>query len=670
MSRVHIDFETRSAVDLKKAGLYRYFQDESTRVWVLRYKIDDGGVEEWRPGWPQPRDLFAALDNDAVVVAHNAAFERECWNMLRRRAGDGFYAWPPLPLEQTECTMSRAAALALPSALDGLGTVLGLPVQKDAEGRRLMLQMCKADDREWPEDKVARLSQYCRDDVLAEEGADKRLPKLSDRERRVWILDQKINERGVAIDAHFARRAVALTTEALDMANREMWRLTDGEVGKCTQTAALASWLNRRGAVCGSVAKGAVEDIILRTQLLEDPKAEAAILLRRSSAKSSTAKYAAMCASVNDDGRVRGALRYHGASTGRWAGSGMQPQNFPRIDDEFRPLVPQILGAVKRNMSTTDTLLTLELVTDTPALTVLSKMLRPTIVAGADRFFVGGDYSNIEGRVNAWLAGEEWKTKAFSDYDKGVGADLYNLGYARAFGVPVGAVTKAQRQIGKVMELALGFQGGVGAFQKMAAGYGMVMSDERADELKRAWRNANTSIVDGWWGLEDAAISAVSAPGMVVDVYDGKAQFVCHQGMLMARLPSGRCLHYHTPRVERVKVLDRQTGADTGKTKRAVSFWGNDSLTKRWAKSYLYGGLLCENLVQATARDIMVEGMFLSEKEDYPISLTVHDELLTEPSRGGAHSAETLKQIMEEVPTWARGLPLAAGTWEEERYVK
>lgn len=671
--RVHIDFETRSAVDLRKAGLYRYFQDESTSVWVLRYQIDDGDVEEWRPGWkPLPWKLFAAIDNGATVVAHNAAFERECWAMLRRQAGDDFYAWPELTIQQMDCTMARAAAMALPASLEGLGTVLGLPVQKDAEGRRLMLQMCKADGREWADDRVARLSAYCETDVIVEAGADKKLPRLSARERKVWELDQEINDRGVAIDVHFAQRAFALTTEALKMADREMWRLTDGEVSRCTETAKLVSWLTRRGVHCSSVAKGEVEDIVLKSQLMEDPKAEAAILLRRASAKSSTAKYTAMVASVCNDGRVRGTLRYHGASTGRWAGSGIQPQNFPRLDDDFRAMVPSILDVVKRNMNTTDTLLTLELMTDMPALAVLSKMLRPTIMAGPDKKFVGGDYSNIEGRVNAWLAGEDWKTEAFADFDRGMGSDLYNLGYARAFGVPVAAVTKDQRQIGKVMELALGYQGGVGAFQKMASGYGLVVSDERAEELKRAWRNANSTIVESWWALEDAAIGAVAAPGMVVDAYDGKVQFVCHQGMLMVRLPSTRCLHYHAPKLERVKVLDRKTGEDTGKTKRAVSFWGNDSMTKRWAKSYLYGGLLCENIVQATARDIMVEGMFAAERAEFPISLTVHDELLTEPSRhwGRTTDANGLKAIMETLPGWAKGLPLAAGTWEDERYVK
>lgn len=281
---------------------------------------------------------------------------------------------------------------------------------------------------------------------------------------------------------------------------------------------------------------------------------------------------------------------------------------------------------------------------------------------------VGADLSNIEGRINAWLAGERWKVQAFRDYDAGAGPDLYVLTYARSFGVAVDAVSKAERQIGKVQELALGYQGGVGAFQSMAAVYGLKVTDERADELKTAWRDAHPAIVQSWWDLQDAAIDAVANPGCIVPVLNDLIRYKVDRGFLWCKLPSGRVLAYAAPRIVWGKIK-RRDGSEL--EKRQVEYEGVDSVTKRWGPQRLYGGLQCENIVQAIARDVIAEAMFRAETAGFPIILTVHDEILAEVEDASAgHTAETIEALMCVVPKWAPGLPLAAKAWEDKRYVK
>ena len=282
--------------------------------------------------------------------------------------------------------------------------------------------------------------------------------------------------------------------------------------------------------------------------------------------------------------------------------------------------------------------------------------------------------------MNAWLAGEDWKVQAFADFDAGIGVDLYVLAYAKAFGVEPESVDKFLRQQGKVMELALGYQGGVRAFQKMAAGYGMVVSDERADELKVAWREAHPAIVKSWYALQDAAINAVRNPGMKVPCLDGKIIYMVKNNILWCRLPSGRPLAYVAPRIEQGQCrechglgrIDEEECAacwGRGEVKARVCFYGQNSATKKWQKNSLYGGLQCENVVQAIARDILAEGMFRLEDAGYPLVLTVHDENICEVPEGFG-SPEELAELMSIVPAWAEGLPVAVSAWKDRRYVK
>jgi DNA polymerase len=299
-------------------------------------------------------------------------------------------------------------------------------------------------------------------------------------------------------------------------------------------------------------------------------------------------------------------------------------------------------------------------------LNVISDCLRAMIVAAPGHDLVAADFANIEGRVLAWLAGEDWKLDAFRAYDEGHGADLYKLAYARAYGLEAADITKDQRQVGKVMELALGYQGGVGAFQTMARGYGVKITDEQADEIKTRWREAHRATKQFWRQLERSAIHAVEDPGRVTKA--GKILFRKSGSFLWARLPSGRSLCYPYPRIVEKTLPWRDENGEPA-TGQALEYDGVDPVTKHWGPTDTYGGKLAENVTQAVARDILAAAMLRLEQHDYPIVMHVHDEIVAEiPEDHG--SVEEMERIMEETPQWAAGLLIAAEGWRGKRYRK
>lgn len=701
----HIDFETKSDRDLKKTGVHAYTEGPHTGVYTLRWRLVDTENKwivasgDWRPGREDPLELLVHIESGGMVVAHNAIFERTIWNYVVRRDNPH---WPELKIEQQDCTMARAAAMALPQGLDMLAAVLKTPVQKDKDGYALMLKMCRPRgfdngvpifDRD-PE-HIDRLSQYCGVDVDTECAVDEGLPYLSPTERRVWELDQRINDRGVLIDERAVQRAADVASEAVKRANERIWHLTDGDVKSVNQVGVIVEWLNKRGIPCESVAKGEHEELTTGAEILGDDDAKEVVAIRRAAGKASAAKYRAMQHSVCRDGRIRGMLNYHGAGPGRWAGRLVQPQNLPRVDpDRDLPRVETLHEFLETRMSAREIVDSLEMLGIEP-LDTLSKALRSMFIAGPGNSLRGGDYSNIEGRLNAWISGEEWKLRAFREYDEGTGPDLYLLSYSRSFGTDVDKVTKPQRQIGKVQELALGYQGSVGAYLNMAANYFIqphdvaktareAVSDEqwRAAEEKYGtrnsygldmfdwtglfvtvsnWRAAHPNLVQGWWDLQDAAIAAVGTPGTKHYAYDGKAAYIAANGFLFCQLPSKRVIAYASPR-----LLD--VGSE-GRRKLQIEYDAVDSVTKRWGPQRLYGGLQCNNVVQGTARDVMVNGMFAAEEAGYPLILTVHDELLAETSEQFG-SVEEFKRLMLSPIPWLQGCPLSAAAWEAKRYVK
>lgn len=710
--RAHVDFETASPTDLRKSGVYRYAEDPNTLTWGFSYCIGHGPIKQWRPGYPDPVDLLDHIRAGGTVVAHNAAFERTIWNWYIRRRHCPH--WPELKISQQSCTMARAAAMSYLQDLERLGAIIGLDQQKDVEGAALMKKMMRPRKINkdgtiiwWDEpENRDRVMTYCDQDVRTEREADDKLPDLTPFEHALWQFDQLINDRGIKVDVPTIVRATDMVTLAKRKADAEMARLTDGHVKKCTETGQIVEWLNMRGIMTTTFQKGDHDDILEIARRTDDKTAEAVVELRRSSGKTSVAKYDAMLECVCSDDRIRGLLNYHGAGPGRWAGRLVQPQNFPRVDyDHENPQVQFLVNYLSgQELPISEVYELTEMGIGKP-LHWLSKSLRGMIIAEAGNKLIGGDFSNIEGRVNAWLAGEHWKLDAFRQYDLGLGPDLYKVAYGRSFGVELDTITKPQRQIGKVQELASGYQGGVGAYMKMGPTYNLkpldlvapakeAMGAEAWDKtaarfakatdkhgldeepwtaiklIVTAWRAAHPAIVQSWWELGDAAVEAVDTPGTPVYVYNGRVAYLCVDGWLYCQLPSGRVICYAAPYVhETVVTLVNKDGEEYDRISRTVAFMGRDPTTGQWRRKHLYGGLQCENIVQGTARDLMAEAMFRVEGAGYPVILTVHDEILSEV-RKDFGSENEYAAIMSVLPTWAEGLPVSVGAFEDERYVK
>jgi len=725
--RAHGDFETGSPVDLKSAGVHRYAEHPQTRVWCLSWSLGHKLVFRWRPGWPDPVPLLNHIQSGGTFVAHNAIFERTIWAMLRRTIVPH---WPELRIEQMDCTLSRALASGLPGGLDDLAKVLNLPFQKDMEGYNLMRKMMRP--RKIMEDgtciwwdspeNIERLMAYCDRDVLTEESADEVLMPLSPHEREVWELDQRINDRGIGVDEVMVNMAADVIVLAKREADKRMRLLTGGKlvngeveggaVKRCTEVGKIVQWINDQGVACESMRKGDHYELLLMADYAGRKDIREVIELRQEAAKTSVAKYDKTNDCVCEDGSLRGLLQYHGAGPGRWAGRLVQPQNYPRVDAEKEQhIVDTVVSELTKPQSAKSAFAIIKYATGKP-LVALSKALRATFVARPGRRFVGGDFANIEGRINAWLAGEEWKLEAFRAYDAGTGPDLYKITAAKIVGKDIKDVTKAERQAqGKVPELALGYQGGVGAFVIMGQTYLVraedlivpvrsTVSEEQWDSTLALyakaqdkaglppmqwaaikcivvnWRKSNAKIMAGWWELQDAAIEAVDSPGRPVWVYSGRVCYMVQDNVLYCRLPSGRLMCYNAPFIrETVQTLVDKNGEEYDRLRRTVWYQGKDRKTGQWGFRYLYGGLQCENIVQATARCVMDRAMLRVEREGYPLVLTVHDELLAEPfaSVAGSNyrgSAEYFAELMSVREDWFSDLPVAVAAWEDERYVK
>lgn len=722
---VHIDYETASAIDLTKVGLWRYAKHPSTRVLILRYRFgNEGPVLAWKPGDEPPWDLIAHIEGGGQVIAHNAAFERMMTNVVLPRMGESFGT---LTVQQMNCTMSRVQALGLPGSLGQAAVIVGARHLKDEEGSALMKRVCKPrkihpdgriewwwEDASWPE-KEERLGLYCDDDVRAETAVDLAVPQLTAQEREIWEFDQLVNERGVKMDRFIVQRCIDVVEVAKRQADARMKALTDGAVGKVSETGKLLKWFQDRGIPAKSMAKGEHDEIIGLAKIFDDPVAKDVMELRRDTNKTSTGKFPKMLDVADPvDDRMRFLLQYHGAATGRWAGRLVQPQNFPRVDGERDlPVVLAIIDLLKGNEDAQTIHDVLEAIYG-EVMPWMAKMLRACLIADEGKEFIGGDLSNIEGRVNAWLAGERWKIEAFAAYDAGTGPDLYNLAYSRSFGVDLAAVTKSGRQIGKVQELACGYQGSVGAWVSMAANYKFHVSeivgpvraavsskqwDDTAAKYDRRnafgmpedwwtackivvdnWRQANSAIMQSWWDLQDAAIEAVSKPNVIVPVLGGRVRYMHTKGLLLCALPDNSVLTYWRPRVVEtggeveIEVFDDEGNVidviiEKQRVRRQVVFEGMNSKTKKWGVQSLYGGLQCENVVQKAARQILCGAMKRIEAAGYPIVLTVHDETLSEVPAGYG-SVEEYVKLMSQGEPWAPGLPLNAAAWRDTRYVK
>ena len=586
---VHIDFETRSRVDIAKAGAERYARDASTSMLCLAWCFD-GETEPSAIAYHEapPARLIEHVRAGRPVWAHNAAFELAIWNeVLHARAPT---IWPRLEASQVYDTMACALMMALPASLGELASVLRISDQKDDEGKRLMLRLAKPDKESGqfsdPDADLPRLIEYCKQDVRAEMGVMKHLVMLPPFERELWVLDHKINNRGIPLDIGTIKRLSSLAERERARVHDDVAVTTLGAAGSANEVKNLIEFLAGEGVATAKLRAGDVDALLAGN--LSDAAREV-LELRREASKVSAKKLDAMLARVCDDGRARGTVQFMGAgNTGRWAGRGIQVQNLKRtpkgydVDDVIRWSLRDDGADVIRAWYGS-------------AIDAVSLAVRGMIKAPDGYKLIANDYSNIEGRVLAWVANETWKLDAFKAYDtfkldehgrkipdpkkKGeflrMGYDLYLVAYGASFGKHPTDVTEDERQIGKVQELALGYQGGKGAFASMAINYGIrVVEDDdetrhekntltvsQVEEIKKAWRAAHPNVVKFWHMLEEAAINAVRNRGAVYRV--GPVAYRVSGNYLMCRLPSGRCLFYAGPSIIEVPGISTVKEVET-----------------------------------------------------------------------------------------------------------
>jgi len=680
---LHIDFETRSAVDLREVGLHNYARHPTTDVWCLGYALDDEEPRLWAPK-PGAQKPFVALQPSVhQVVAHNAAFELAIWNEIMAPR----YGWPPLKPEQTYCTMAQCYAMGLPGGLEDAAMAMGLHILKDKEGRSLMLRMARPRKTEWlrevdadgnqvaaytwwdEPDKLARLYAYCQQDVRVERELHKRLMPLSEKERRVWLLDYKINQKGIAIDRPSVEAAVTLAENLKAKYDAEMAEVTSGMAETCNALIPIKDWLRCQGFDFPKLAKADIADLLTRDDLTPDVRH--VLTLRQEAAKASTAKLTPMLNIAGPDNRLRNLFQYHGAATGRWAGRKVQPHNLPR-DVPKAEEVEKILELVRDGDADG-----IEKAYGSP-MKALSRCMRGFFVPAPGKVLVGGDYSAIEGRGGAWFCGEEWKLKAFRDYDAGLGPGIYELTAARILHVPVEMIKDPsfERQAyGKVPELFLLYQGGVGAFQTGARAYGIKVDDAKAEQIKKEWRELHPRVVGTWYDLQRAAIAAVQKPGEVFSAgFNGRgAKFKKVGSFLWCLLPSGRALCYPYPKLLPGSFGEQLTymtvpSPDDKKKGKVIADPANSS---NWARVGTYGGSLLENINQGLCRDILAEAMLRLDKIGWSVVLHVHDEIVTEMDWvPGLWAPEVLEDEMQKLPAWAKGFPLSVKCEAMTRYGK
>lgn len=810
MKKLTIDFETRSAAPIKKVGAAAYAQHPTTEVICLALKWEDQEPRIWySPEFLKVIDtntagrqllsfltgaqVMEAMEEADLIEAHNAQFEYFIWKYVMPK-----YGFPMFDARKLRCSAAKAAMYGLPRDLSGACAAAGVRQQKDMEGSRLMMRLCqprkalkedKLRDADWETrlywrgtpSEFVRLGEYCMQDVRAEESLSDALPDLPGKEQRLWYLDLLINDRGIRVDAPAAQAILTCVEAHASQMTKEFQTMTG--LSSPRQRDALLNHLISIGVQMEGLTAKDVADAL--SDAAEGTQAKRILEIRQSLSKSSTAKYNAFLATRGDGDRIRGCFMYHGAGTGRWSGRLIQPQNFPR--GEFSDIDNCIKLFEQGNLRAVNDLYGDPMV-------AASTCLRGMLIPDAGKDFICADYSSIEGRVLAWIAGEE---TALDVYRKG--RDPYKVAASAIYHTKYEDVTKPQRQIGKVAELACiaegqkvltdkglvpieevttdhlvwdglewvshdgvvckgkkevveyagliattdhlvwvegkpepvyfgyaaasgahliqtgdggnpirmdrdhisgsresetqelakhigevsvydivnagprhrftvsgklvhncGYQGGLGAYSAMASVYGITLPEAEIQQIVDNWRNARPLTVNLWHELEHACRMAIRNPGQAYQ-YRG-VKFIVRKQMLAVRIPSGRCLWYCRPRLEAKDMK-------WGETKTVIAFDGVNSVTRKWGTQYLYGGLLAENVTQATARDILANGLFNAEEAGYPIVMHVHDEAVAEVPEGYG-SVEEFEKLLCELPDWAPDLPLKAEGWRGKRYKK
>lgn len=644
MPILSIDIETYSDVDLTKCGVYAYSDSPNFEILLFAYAFDEKPTQivDFACGEQLPERVLAALEDPAVTkVAFNAQFERTCISRYlgRRLSPNGW-----------QCTAVQSAMLALPLSLDNVGEVLNIQRKKLKEGTdlvRFFSMPCKPTKanggrtRNRPEDapeKWERFKTYCIRDVDAEREIRQKLWKfpISESEMELYRMDQEINDRGILVDQQLVENAVLCDNQYRQMVTARAYELTG--LSNPNSPAQIKGWLSEHGVEAEKLDKKTVKGLISET----DGEVLEVLKLRLLMAKTSVKKYEAIERSVCSDGRVHGLLQFYGANrTGRWAGRLVQVQNLPQNH------IPDL--ELARSLVKEQRFEDLDLLYDsTPE--VLSELIRTAFVPKPGCRFIVADFSAIEARVLAWFAGEQWRLDTFAE-----GGDIYCASASKMFGVPVvkHGVNGHLRQKGKIAELALGYGGAVGALTSMGA-LDMGMQEEELQPLVSQWRNSNPHITKFWWEVDAAAVKAVKER---TEVVLGNLCFTYRSGILFVTLPSGRKLSYIKPR-----MTQNRFGRES------LSYEGVGE-SKKWMRIETYGPKLVENIVQATARDLLALAMLRLRKRGFNIVMHIHDEAVLEVPEG-VSGVEEICQIMSEQPDWAAGLPLRADGYECAFYKK
>jgi DNA polymerase len=652
ITKLTIDIETYSEADLKKVGVYRYVTDPSFEILMMAFALDDDETEivDLAQGEEIPEWLMKALVNPEILkIAHNANFERTC---LQQELG------VPMPPEQWYCTAVRASTLGLPRSLEEVGRVLGLESDKAKmkAGKQLIRYFsipCKPTKRNGgrtrnlprhePE-QWELYKKYCMRDVDAEREIEKKMnkyPEMIKEEHQLWCLDQYINEKGVLIQTELVNNILAyyeIHQDALLDRAREISGLDNPK--SISQS---KEWLSDQGIETESLTKDTVKELIKET---DDDDIQEFLEIRQQLGKTSVSKYDAIRRAINEDNRVRGILQFYGAErTGRWAGRIIQPQNLPKNKMGNLDLA--------RNTIIENDFELLDILYGNP-MQVFSELIRTAIIAPKGHTFIVADYSAIEARVIAWLANEKWRLDVFASHGK-----IYEASAAHMFKVPLESITKdsPERAKGKVAELALGYQGSVGALKAMG-GEAMGLSEPEMKSLVDQWRNANANIVRFWYDTEENAKDAINQPGTIFYGPRG-VEFQMIHDTLFIKLPNGRRLAY-----KNAKVQD-------GSYRSEIVYDGKDQNTGRWTKVNTYGGKLVENITQAVARDCLAAAMMELNKAGYMPTFHVHDEVIVEvPIDTKEKAMKDIKNLMALKLPWTKGLILTADAYDTPYYMK
>lgn len=635
---LHVDLETYSSADLSKCGVYKYTESPDFQILLCGYAIDNGPVQQIDLTNIDNTDVWqkfiGMVENPAYLkVAHNATFELACFRSI----------FTQVDTKDWLCTMALANYAGFPSSLANLSQALQLDDKsKLSTGVKLIAYFCRPDnksgERHMPIDDPDGWKEFCRynaRDVEAERAVYDRLIEYNqpEREHDVYVLDNKINRRGIRIDIDLAQKAQKLSNQLTDKVVDQLKELTG--LSNPNSVAQFKDYLRSKGHEVQSLTKTTAETLAADDTLSDDVRR--AINLKLSISKASVKKYDSMLRAVCNDGRVRGMLQYYGTHTGRWAGRLVQLQNLRRNS------LPDL--DVARQLVMAEDLDGLNLAYDEYDISeILGQLVRTAFVPAEGKKFIVADYSAIEARVIAWLADESWREEVFA-HD----GDIYKSSYSQAFGVPVEDVTKEMRQKGKIMELALGYGGGVGAMKRFGADK-LGLDDNELQALVDKWRTASPRIPELWRRVEACFCSAVKGRHTVLDK---GVEFGRYHKAVGVKLPSGRMMCYQAMRID---------------DNNSLVYMDIKQTTGRWTEITTYGGKLVENIIQAIARDCLADAMLRLDAAGYAVVSHIHDEVIIEAEPG--QSVAEAERIMGITPAWAAGLHLTAKGYSGDYYYK